>query len=43
MFKAKDQEFAEQLNLEDFRTSDGWLEKLKSRYTYLHFCIYFTK
>ena len=43
MFKEKAQEFAEQLNLEDFHTSDGWLEKLKKRYTYLLLSKYFTK
>ena len=43
MFKEKVQEFAEQLNLEDFHTSDGWQEKLKKRYTYLLLSKYFTK
>ena len=42
MFKEKAQEFAE-LNLEDFHDSDGWLEKLKRRYTHLILSIYFTK
>ena len=43
MSKEKAQEFPEQLNLEDFHASDGWLEKLKRRYTYLLLSIYFTK
>ena len=43
MFKEKAQEFAKQLNLEDFHTSGGWLEKLEKRYTYLLLSIYFTK
>ena len=43
MFKEKAQKFAEQLNLEDFHTSDGLLEKLTKRYTYLLLSIYFTK
>ena len=43
MFKEKAQEFAEQLVLEDFHAFDGWLEKLKKRYTYLLLSIYFTK
>ena len=43
VFKEKAQEFAEQLNLEDFHASDGWLEKLKKRCTYLLLSIYFTK
>ena len=43
MFKEKAQEFAEQINLEDFHASDGWLGKLKKRYTYLPLSIYFTK
>ena len=34
-FKKKAQEFDEQLNLEDFHASDGWLEKLKKRYVYI--------
>ena len=29
LFKEKDQEFAAQLNLEDFHASNGWLKKLK--------------
>ena len=37
------QEFAEQLNLEDFHASDGCLEKLKKCHTYLLLSIYFTK
>ena len=40
MFKEKAQKFAGQLNLEDFHASDGWLEKLKKRYTYLLLSIY---
>ena len=43
MFKEKAQEFAEQFNLEDFHASDGLLEKLKKRYTYLLSSTYFTK
>ena len=43
MSKEKAQEFPEQLNLEDFHASDGWLEKLKKRCTYLLLSIYFTK
>ena len=43
MFKKKAQEFTELLNLEDFHASDGLLEKLKKRYTYLLFSIYFSK
>ena len=43
MFKEKAQEFTEQLNLEDFHASDGWLEKLKKRYIDLRLNIYFTK
>ena len=43
IFKEKAQEFAEQFNLEDFHASDGLLEKLKKRYTYLLSSIYFTK
>ena len=43
MFKEKAQKFAEQLNLEDFHTSDGLLEKLTKRYTFLLLSIYFTK
>ena len=43
IFKERAQEFAEQHNLEDFHASDGWLEKLKKRYTYLLLSIYFTK
>ena len=43
MFKKKAQEFVEQLILEDFHASDGWLGKLKKRYTYLLLSIYFTK
>ena len=39
MLKEKAQEFAEQ----DFHASNGWLEKLKQRYTYLLLSIYFTK
>ena len=43
MFEEKAQEFAEQLNLKDFHASEGCLEKLKKRYTYLLLSIYFTK
>ena len=43
MFKKKAQEFAELLNLEEFHASDGLLEKLKKRYTYLLLSIYFSK
>ena len=43
MFKEKAQEFAEQLNLEDLHASNGWLEKLKKKYTYLLLSIYFIK
>ena len=43
MFKEKAQDFAEQLNLENFHASDGWLEKLKKRNTYFPLSIYFIK
>ena len=43
MFKEKAHEFAEQFNLEDFHASEGWLKKLKKRYTYLLLSMYFTK
>ena len=43
MFQKKAPEFAELLNLEDFHASDGLLEKLEKRYTYLLLSIYFSK
>ena len=43
MFKEKAQEFAKQLNLEDFHASDGWLEKLKNLFTFEHIHFFFYK
>ena len=43
MFKEKAQDFAEQLNLENFHATEGWLEKLKKRNIYFPLSIYFIK
>ena len=41
MLKEKAHEFAEELKLDSFHASDGWLEKWKKRYTYLLLIMYF--